>query len=107
MVGPMMDRSAAQQLTHWARIGRAIEASSNISQRAIADAVSSGTCYDTLSPEEQAVVRAEWGERIEARRAGLDLAARFTRDGRSYVEADEQGAVVVRTSKSPGRRRSG
>lgn len=42
----------------------------------------------------QASVRAEWGARLEARRAALDLAELFTAEGRSWVEAGPDGATV-------------
>ena len=50
--------------------------------------------YDELTCEEQAVVRAEWAERIEERRATLDLAAEFAAQGRSWVELDDKGLVI-------------
>ncbi len=105
MVAPLMDRSAAQQITHWARIGREIEAGASISHRAIAEVLSNQASYDELTAEEQAVVRAEWGERIEARRADLDLAKRFAEQGRSFAELDDDGRVLVRTPASKGGRR--
>jgi hypothetical protein len=107
MVGAVMDRSAAQQITHWARIGREIEAGSSISHARIAEVLGQGARYDDLTSEEQAIVRAEWGERLEAQRQKLDLTLRFAREGRSYVELDEAGRVVVRrpAKQPPGRAR--
>jgi hypothetical protein len=103
LVGPMMDRSAAQQINHWARIGREIEGGASISHRAIADVLAKRSSYDKLTAEEQAVVRAEWSERMEARRTDLDLAGRFAGEDRDYAELDDHGRVVVRT-RTPGRR---
>jgi hypothetical protein len=97
LVGSLMDRSAAQQITHWARIGREIEGGATISHRAIADVLAKHTSYDHLTAEEQAVVRAEWSERMEARRADLNLAETLARKDRPYAELDEDGQVVVRT----------
>lgn len=98
VVGPMMSRSAAQQIAHWARIGREVEAADSISQRAIAEVLAGHRAYDALTAQEQAVVRAEWAERIEARRSVLDLAREFADEGRSYVELDDDGQVVHRRS---------
>lgn len=97
-----MDRSAAQQITHWARIGRELEAGASISHARIADVLAHKTDYDDLGAEEQAIVRAEWEERLEARRAGLDLTRKFAEADRSYVELDDRGEVVVR---SPAKKR--
>lgn len=97
LVGSVMDRSAAQQITHWARVGREIEAAASISHRAIGDVLANRARYDELTAEEQAVVRAEWGERIQDRRTGLDLAKQFQTAGKTYAELDDDGEVVVRT----------
>ena len=35
LVGALMSRSAGQQIAHWARIGRELEAADSVSQRAI------------------------------------------------------------------------
>lgn len=96
IVGPLMSRSAAQQIAHWARIGRELEAAESVSHRDIEEVLSGGRDYDDLSAQEQAVVRAEWSERMDVRRQGLDLAHTFGGQGRSYVELDEHGDVAVR-----------
>ena len=98
VVGPMMSRSAAQQIAHWARIGREIEAADSISQRAIAEVLVGHRAYDALTAQEQAVIRAEWAERIEARRSVLNLEQEYIEQGRTYVELDDDGEVVRRSS---------
>ncbi|WP_082079695.1 TA system antitoxin ParD family protein [Williamsia herbipolensis] len=96
LVGEVASRSAAQQVAHWALIGRELEASGHIGVRDV-DAVLTGRAdYDSLSVREQAVVRAAWSERIGSRIDELDLEARFTAEGRPFVELDEQGDVVER-----------
>jgi hypothetical protein len=90
-----MSRSTAQQIAHWARIGREIEASEDVSLRDIAEVLGGRRPYDLLTTNEQAVVRAEWTERMTARRGELDLAAAFAAAGRPFVELDEQGDVRV------------
>ena len=61
--------------------------------------------YDDLTSEEQAVVRAEWSERLESRRQNLDLAKSFARHGRTFVELDDDGHLVVR-KPAPAKRAS-
>lgn len=100
-VAPMMSRSAAQQIAHWARIGREVEGAASTSQRAVAEVLAGARDYDSLSAREQAVVRAEWAERMDERRAALDLARDFAAEGRSYVELDEHGQVVRREPRQP------
>ena len=96
LAGSLMSRSAAQQIAHWAKIGRELESSGGVSTRAIAEVLARRSSYDALTDEEQALVRAEWSERIEERRAALDLSSEFVAEGRSWVELDEAGQVVER-----------
>ena len=96
LAGSVQSRSASQQVAHWARIGREIEASSTISHREIAAVLAGSRSYDSLDPKEQAVVRAEWSVRMDGARAALDLAQDFARAGRTWVELDEHGRVVER-----------
>lgn len=52
--------------------------------------------YDSLDDAAQAEVRAEWTDRISARRATLDLGTQFEAEGRPYAVLDDDGEVVVR-----------
>ena len=100
LVGSLMSRSAAQQIAHWANIGRELESAGGVSVRAITDVLAQRSSYDALTDEEQAIVRAEWAERIEERRAALDMAGEFEIEGRSWVELDDDGQVAQRGVKS-------
>ena len=102
LVGALLSRSAAQQITHWARIGREIESSGGISSRAITEVLSRRLSYDSLSDDEQAIVRAEWAARMEGRREALDIAGEHAAAGRSWVELDEEGRVVERDAVARG-----
>jgi hypothetical protein len=94
-----MSRSVAQQISHWARLGRELEASSDLSVSDVARTLAAGRPYDSLGPEEQAAVRAHWNERIDQRTASLRLDKKFSRQGRPWVELDEEGNVVRREPK--------
>lgn len=102
LAGEALSRSASQQVGHWARIGRELEASATTSQRDIAAVLAGAQRYDSLTSQEQAVVRAEWAERMAVRRRSLDLAAEFGVAGGSYAELDEHGDVVQRTPPASG-----
>ena len=95
-VGAVASRSAAQQISHWARIGRELEASPVTSLRDIQRVLAGQAAYDELGERSQAVVRAYWDEQMAERLAHLDLAAEFTQAGRSWTEADKQGHAVER-----------
>lgn len=103
LMASVMSRSTAQQIAHWARIGRELETSQSVSQRAIAQVLECEVSYDDLTAEEQAVVRAEWVVRMAQRRDELDLAAEFVAQGRSFVELDEDGNIVEHTSGAADR----
>ena len=89
-------RSAAQQIGYWAKLGRELERSGTVSMREIGEVLAGARSYDELDPKAQAVVRAEWAERIEARRTALDLGERFAAEGRSWVEVGPDGELVRR-----------
>jgi hypothetical protein len=95
IVGPVMSRSASQQVQHWARIGREIE-EAGMAASEVAEVLAGARSYDDLDARQQAMVRAEWQERIEARLDALDLAAEFEAAGESYAELDDDGNAVVR-----------
>ncbi|HUQ00789.1 MAG TPA: hypothetical protein VM093_10060 [Aeromicrobium sp.] len=95
-VGAVNSRSAAQQINHWARIGREFEASGRVSQRDIERVLAGDGSYDALGEREQAIVRAAWDEQVAARIAALDLEAEFADAGETWSEADASGTVVPR-----------
>ena len=98
----VMSRSATQQIAHWARIGRELEASADVSVDQVAAVLSRQTSYDALKTEEQAVARAFWAQRMEALLSVLDLERDFSATGRPFVELDASGAV---TRRDPAARR--
>jgi len=108
LAGEVQSRSASQQVVHWARLGREIEASAGISPKDIAEVLAGSRSYDRLGPKDQAVVRAEWSVRMDALREALDLAETFGAADRSWVELDDDGDVVERGEvKVPGEAKGG
>ena len=94
---PSMDRSAAQQVSHWARLGREVEESRSPAHRQIAAVLAGEAHYDDLDDSRsQAIVRAVWAEQMKQWRESLDLKEQFEAEGRSYVEMGEDGRPVVR-----------
>lgn len=94
--GEVVNRSAAQQINHWARIGRELETSSALSASDIATVLEGRALYDDLGAGEKAVVRPEWDERMASLRTSLKLDDEFTAAGDTWVEADAQGRIVER-----------
>ena len=91
-------RSTAQQIGYWAKLGRELERSGSVSVREIAEVLAGSRSYDDLDPKAQAIVRAEWDSRTDARRAALNLAEQFTAEGRSWVELGPDGAALRHTA---------
>ena len=96
LAGEVQSRSASQQVVHWARIGREIEASAGISHKDIAEVLAGSRSYDVLTEKEQAFVRAEWSAQMDSLRDSLNLAKEFAATGRTWVELDDEGDVVER-----------
>lgn len=93
-VASAMSRSTAQQIVHWARIGRELEASPDVSVESVVQVLRGAKEYDALSAEEQAVVRASWAERMAAMSEALNFEQEFAAEGRPYAELDESGKVI-------------
>jgi hypothetical protein len=93
-VASVMSRSTTQQIAHWARIGRELEASPQVSIEEISAVLRHAKGYDEIGTEEQAIVRAFWTERMAALREMLRLDEEFASEGRPYVELDESGKLV-------------
>lgn len=93
-----MSRSAAQQIAHWARLGKAVEESPGLSVAAVRDLLANAGGYDRLTDAEQTVVLDVWRRQFAARRESLDFAREFTRQGRQWSELDEHGKVVVHSA---------
>lgn len=102
-----MSRSLSQQIAHWARIGRELERSPGVTVTAVQAVLEGASDYDALNTQEQAIVRANWAERIEEVRSGLRLDRLLVEQGREVVELDADGAVVVRNRGGGKPKRTG
>ena len=100
--GARMSRSAAQQITHWARIGRELVSARSVAHRDIERVLAGEQDYDGLDARAQAIVRTAWSERSTARRVDLNFAQEFAAAGELYAESDEQGHVIERAPGAAG-----
>jgi hypothetical protein len=99
-VSEVMNRSVAQQIAHWARVGREVELAASVSVQSLRAVFAGRRSYDELSGEEQAVVRAQWAERMDVLRGGLVYTDVFSQQERSSVELDDESNVVRREPDS-------
>lgn len=95
-VGAVENRSAAQQIDYWARVGRQLVASPGMSVGTVQRVLAGKVDYDSLNEPEQSVVRTLWDEQINQRLSELDFASEFTQRGRAWSEADDAGDVVMK-----------
>ncbi len=96
-----MSRSVAQQVSHWARIGRELERARDVSADDIRRVLEGEANYDAIPAKEQAMVRAVWSGRIDQLRTELRLDRDYASRGYRYAELDEHGEVVVRDPPAP------
>ncbi len=99
-VAARMSRSVPEQIAHWARIGRELERSPDISVAAVRRVLEGAAQYDALPAREQALVRAAWLERMDALRAGLNLAKEYGATGYRYAEVGDDGRVSIHEPKA-------
>lgn len=95
-----MSRSLSQQIAHWARIGRELERSPGVTVPVVQAVLEGRGGYDQLNVQEQAIVRANWAEGIDAARKGLRLDRILAAQGREVVELGATGEVKVRKPKA-------
>ena len=90
----VQSRSAAQQLVHWARVGRALESTPGVSSRDVRELLTGGARFDDLNQAQRLVARVALDEQTANALESLDLAARFEDEGRSFVETDDEDNVI-------------
>jgi hypothetical protein len=100
--GAVVNRSASQQLSYWARLGKQLEESNALSPKAITRVLAGKAPYDDLGEFDQAAVRAAWEESIDDAIGDLDYEDRLLAAGESWAEADDQGNLVIRNEQSAG-----
>lgn len=106
--GMVMGRTVADQVSHWTRLGRAVEAA-GARTTAIHDVLDGQARFDDLDGEDQAAVAEMWGHRVSELLGGLDLRSEFETNGQAYAELDEDGNVVTvgrRSEQRDAHRRS-
>ncbi len=98
--GEIQSRSAAQQLDHWARLGRALESSPVVTHSFVERVLSGQLPYDAVSELEQATVRAAWDEKISERLTDLNFEDHMIEVGSPWAESDPEGQVLIRNAES-------
>lgn len=92
--GARENRSAKQQLEHWARVGRSVSARQTASRRRVEAALAGRLEVEDLSDEEGIVFDAEVQSRLEARLRATNLGAVLGAGGVTTVALNEQGELT-------------
>ena len=92
--GAKENRSAKQQLEHWARVGRSVCARQTASRRRVEAALAGRLPVEDLSDEEGVVFDSEVQSRLEERLRTTDLGAVLAARGVTTVALNEQGELT-------------
>lgn len=88
------NRSAAEQISHWARIGMQVERSGSVATRRVL-AVSTGEAqFSSLTDDERVVAHARVDARISELAANQSFGAAARAEGHSTVSLDEHGNLI-------------
>lgn len=99
--GQVTSRSASQQISYWARLGKQVEESHGLNMQAIGRVLAGQQPYDSLGEFDQAAVRAAWEGKIEDALDQLNYEDEFLEAGESWAEADADGNLVIRNASAP------
>ena len=93
-IAPTVDRSAAEQINHWARVGMHVERSTSIDQRRILQVVAGNAQFRDLNEVERAAAHANIDARIADRIAKASFGARARAEGNRTVSIDDDGNLI-------------
>jgi hypothetical protein len=92
--GARENRSARQQLEHWARVGRAVSALHTASRRRVVAALAGNLPVEELSDEEGIVFASEVESQLEERLRTTNLGDVLAARGVTTVALNEQGELT-------------
>ena len=93
-VGREQQRSARQQLEHWARIGRSVSEQTSAARRRVEQALAGALAPEDLTDEEAIVFNAEVETAISERLSTTNFADLRAAQGLSSVALDTEGNLV-------------
>lgn len=88
------DRSVAEQITYWARIGMQVERSGSVAARRLRAVVSGDAQFATLSEPERATAHALIDAQIAGRVSRGRFGARSRSAGQTTVSVDDDGRLI-------------
>ena len=88
------NRSVAEQINHWARIGMLVERSGSVANRRLLDVVSGRAQFSSLSGDERATAHALVDARIAELTASQSFGPAARADGQTTVSVDDDGNLI-------------
>lgn len=93
-VAPAENRSAAEQISHWARIGMQVERSGSLANRRVLAVAAGREQFSALTGEERVAAHALVDARISELAAAQSFGATTRDEGYPTVSLDEDGNLV-------------
>jgi hypothetical protein len=93
-VAPAENRSVAEQISHWARIGMQVERAGSVANRRIIDAAEGRVPFAALSADERTAAHALVDARIAELAASQSFGAATRAAGAATVSIDDDGTLV-------------
>jgi len=88
------NRSAAEQISHWARIGMQVERSGSVANRRVLAVAAGRVPFSSLTDDERVVAHALVDARISELAAAQSFGAAARDEGRATVSLDEDGNLI-------------
>ena len=88
------NRSVAEQINHWTRIGMLVERSGSVANRRLLSAVSGEAQFSSLSGDVRATAHALVDARIAELGAAQSFGSSARADGQTTVSVDDDGTLV-------------
>lgn len=88
------NRSVAEQVNYWTRLGMQVERSASATSRCVMGAITGTSQFSELSEEERAAAHAVIDSRIAERVAGQSFGSAARMAGHTTVSIDDSGSLI-------------
>jgi hypothetical protein len=103
-VAPAENRTIAEQINYWARIGMQVERSGSVATRRVLAVAAGDAPFSSLTPDERAAAHALVDARIAERAAGERFGRAARAAGQTTVSLDDHGQLIEITPDGNRRR---
>ena len=93
-VAPAENRTTAEQINYWVRLGMQVERTASVASRRVLDVIAGETQFSTLTPDERTVAHVSIDARIAERSGEQRFGPAARKAGRVTVSIDDDGTLV-------------